>query len=119
MSVVMGVSQPFAAARSQLSKPAWQAPRPHVPDEQTDAALGNEQTWPHAPQFAGSVALPTSQPSLRLLLQSANPAPQALIAQAPLTQATVALGAIPQAVPQAPQFITSLAVAASQPFSTI
>jgi hypothetical protein len=46
-------------------------------------AFGSEQTWPQAPQFAGSSSSWVSQPSAGLPSQSAKPLTQGPSAQAP------------------------------------
>jgi hypothetical protein len=58
---------------------------------------------PHAPQFALSLWVFTSQPSLTTLLQSANPLLQLPIAHAPALQARVALASGGQTLPHALQ----------------
>jgi hypothetical protein len=85
--------------------PAGHVPPPpqppaHVPPEQTSPA---EHAWPQPPQFFGSVAVSTSQPSLATWSQSANVAAQAPMAHADPVQTAVALAKGPQTMPQPPQ----------------
>ena len=74
------------------------------------------QALPHPPQFAGSLALLTSHPSVARTLQSWK-APLQLNPQVPDTQVVVALVRAGQALPQAPQLELSVAEYTSQPFT--
>ena len=65
-------SQPLAALESQFAHPRAQVPRVHCELAHAALALGNEQPKAHAPQFATSVVVSTSQPSPTNVLQSAN-----------------------------------------------
>src|SRR5207248_3052632 len=50
-SVPVFTSQPFAAAPSQLAKPALHVPRPQTPAVQVAPALANAQRTPQPPQL--------------------------------------------------------------------
>ena len=54
---VSAVSQP--AAPVQSPKPSWHLPIAHTPLTQLASAFGNEQTFPHVPQFAASICRST------------------------------------------------------------
>jgi hypothetical protein len=71
------VSHPSAAIPLQSPKPALHAKIWHLPAEQAGVAFAEEQTFPHAPQFATEVLTLVSHPSAAIPLQSAKPALQA------------------------------------------
>lgn len=71
-SVVMVVSQPFAALLSQLAVPATlQVDTMHVEFVHTSLAPVAEHEWVHDPQLFVSFAVSISHPSAALLSQSA------------------------------------------------
>ncbi len=122
-SVRIETSQPSAATplQSAVPPPQVSVEKPQTPMLQVAVPplAGGGHTWPHAaaaevPQLAVFAAMLTSQPSTGLWLQSAKPALQLPMAQRPLAQVAPAL-ANWQRLPQAPQFITSVVVAISQP----
>jgi hypothetical protein len=84
---------------------------PHAPPEQTWPAA---QARPQAPQLVLSLRVSTSHPSAGLALQSAKPAAQAAMAQAPAVQVEVALGRV-HTRPQAPQLEALALRSISQP----
>lgn len=72
--VTVLVSQPFVGSPSQSLNPGRHGPRTHLLPAQAGSAFGSPaQTEPHFEQFFGSEVVATSQPSLALPLQSANP----------------------------------------------
>ena len=85
----------------------------HAPPEQTEPAA---QARPQAPQLVLSERVSTSQPSAGLVLQSAKPAVQAVIAHVPAVQADTAL-ARTHARPHAPQLVALALRSVSQPLS--
>src|SRR4051812_20739712 len=99
-SVVTLVSQPSAGLRLQSAKP-WVPPQEvlHRPATHELTPFGDAHADPHAPQLCTSVATFTSQPLVAFPSQSAKPASQRLIAQAPFTHCEVAW-ARAQAPPQ-------------------
>jgi hypothetical protein len=86
-----GVSQPLAALRSQLPKPALQVPSVQVPPPQLAAALARLHDTPHAPQFA-LVCVDCSQPLFASPSQLPKFALHELSAHVPVLQVAVALG---------------------------
>jgi hypothetical protein len=110
-SRVSAASQPVASRPSQSPKPRRQLPA-QVPDTQVATALaGVGQARLHTPQWATSLARVTSQPSARLLLQSATPLRQAVVEHAPATHPCP----VGQTVPQAPHWLALVRVSVSQP----
>ena len=105
-------SQPSAGLLLQSANPALQEAILHDPVVHEGVAWLVEQALPQAPQLVGLVRL-ASQPSMGLLLQSANPAPQEAILHDPFVHDGVAL-LVEQALPQAPQLVGLLRLA-SQP----
>src|SRR5689334_11817535 len=94
-----------------------QPPTPHTPDAQPEVPFAIAgHTVPHAPQLFASLTTLTSQPFAADLSQSAKPDLQAA-AQVKFAQLAVAFAGIGHVFPQPPQFITSTAVADSQPSS--
>ncbi len=110
------VSQPLAAAPSQLPKPVAHAPSAHAPPTHDDPALGNAHTPAQLPQRTGSVLRFASQPLAALPSQSAKPARQLAMPQRPATQAPAALAGA-QASPQPPQLCPPARRSASQPLA--
>src|SRR5438552_771161 len=78
----MLLSQPSIGLLSQSANPALHAPMRQLPLVQSGPPFATEHTMPHAPQLLTLVAVLTSQPSLGLPLQSANPASQWLASAA-------------------------------------
>jgi hypothetical protein len=72
------------------------------------------QTVPQAPQLPTAVRVSTSQPSLAIALQSAKPGLQEK-PHAPAVHRGVEFGSDGQALPQAPQWATVVAVDVSHP----
>src|SRR5579871_3819960 len=111
-------SQPFRSFPSQLENPTLHMATTHLPAMQAACAFCRLQTLPHAPQLLTSVAMLTSQPSLRLWLQSAKPMLQPVSTHVPPLQATIAFCAA-HALPHTPQFIGSVERLASHPSAAI
>ncbi len=84
---------------------------PHAPPEQTCPAA---QAVPHAPQWALSVRVSTSQPLLGSPSQSEKPAAHADTPQAPAAHCAVALGST-HARPHTPQLVALARTSVSQP----
>lgn len=77
----------------------------HAPFTQLTLAFGTAaQAFPQNPQLEMFVRRLISQPLAELLSQSAYPALQAPMVQAPFTQLVEAFGTLAQATPQNPQF---------------
>ncbi len=100
-------SHPVAGLPLQLANPALHLMTQAPKTQATEARFGNGndgQRLPQRPQLLISVRGLLSHPVAGLPLQLANPALQALGAQAPATQATAAaFGNDVQSLPQAPQ----------------
>ena len=108
---------------------------PHFPAAQAAVPFaGGGHTLPQAPQFFASVPVLISQPSFVLLLQSAKPARHLSNTHWLLMHLLIAPGMLqfwqvhellmqtrplPQAMPQPPQFFTSVPVATSQPSAAL
>ncbi len=107
-----GVSQPLAELRSQLSKPALQAPKAQEPLEHRAEALGKLQDLPQEPQLEMEET-GVSQPLAELPSQLPKPALQAPKAQEPLEHRAEALGKL-QDLPQEPQ-LEMVLMGVSQP----
>lgn len=107
-------SQPSTGLPLQSAYPGLQLLIVHTPALQVETAFGSEHWLPQAPQLPALVVRFTSQPSDATVLQSPNPLLQLAMAQAPATQAAVALGRL-QAREQPPQLETSVRVLTSQP----
>jgi hypothetical protein len=110
-------SQPSGSRALQLPKGALQETTLQVPVEQEDTALFRAQTVPQPPQFAFVFRL-VSQPSEYWFTQSANPAEQVAMEQAPPVHAGVPL-ATWQAAPHEPQLVREVLRLASQPFEEL
>jgi hypothetical protein len=107
VAVVTSVSQPLAAAPSQSPKPAAQRPTVHSPAAHPlVAALASAQARPHAPQWAGSIAV--------LAQNALAPAPQVASGAAHTAPHTPSAQSCPagQALPQPPQLRRSVRVSA-------
>ena len=115
VAVVSAASQPLAALRSQLPKPALQARSVHVPVEQLALAFARVHGTPQAPQLV-SVVSDASQPFADIESQSSNPALHDAIWQEPVAHVGVAF-ARAQPAPQTPQFV-SVVSTDSQPFDS-
>ena len=91
--LLVSASQPFAAFAPLISQ-FWKLPLQdvivQVPATHAPTALAGAHTEPHALQLFVSVLRLTSQPSERSPLQSAKPASQVLIPQAPNVHLAVA-----------------------------
>jgi hypothetical protein len=107
-SLVVLISQPFAATRSQSANPVWHV-KTQLEALQVGLALGMLHTRPQLPQLFPSLTVWVSQPSAGNLSQSAYPAAHPAMTQIELAQPDVAWGAV-QTVPQAPQSFTLLVV---------
>jgi hypothetical protein len=90
------------APSSPVLGPRWQRPATQA------APVGH--CMPQPPQCRASVRTLTSQPSMRLLLQSAKPIWQPAEPHWPSRHTGTALGGGAHARPQAPQWATSLRV---------
>jgi hypothetical protein len=95
-------SQPFASIPSQLLKPALHEVRRHPPIVHEPVPFANVHALPQRPQFIASVAVWTSQPSMRLLLQSLKPALQVMMHVLEAHEATAFVYG-PQMFPHIPQ----------------
>jgi hypothetical protein len=113
-SVLLLISQPFAAMPSQFAKPALQVATAHVPAVHEGVPFAVLQVSPQVPQLPTDVSVLVSQPFVGLLSQLPKPALQDATPHAPPTQAAVPLVVV-HAVPQAPQFPTLVARLVSQP----
>ncbi len=117
VSARRSTSQPLAGLPSQSAKPVSQRPTPHTPPVQSTVACGRAaQGRLHAPQFITSVAVRVSQPLLTSPSQSSVPEAHTPMPQAPARHTAVPLGGVGHALPQRPQFDTSVVVTVSQPF---
>jgi len=106
--VVTLTSQPSSCLLPlQSANPATHEPVHEPPVQPGLATWFAEQTTPQAPQFATLVATLISQPLELERSQSAKPALQDAILQAPFWQLGALLGKL-HAVPQPPQFATSV-----------
>jgi hypothetical protein len=101
--VMVLVSHPFVGSPSQSLNPARHVPSTHLLPAQAGSALGSPaQTDPHLEQFLGSDVVATSQPSLALALQSANPWAQPPDRHDPATHSST-LPAMEHSLSQVPQ----------------
>lgn len=108
-------SHPSAGSPLQSPRGARHVSIPHTPALHLAAALVNEHTFPHAPQFAASPSLFTSQPSAGKRLQSSKPAVQLAIRHAPSTQLSLAFSRS-HTNPQPPQLAAFVWMFVSHPF---
>jgi hypothetical protein len=107
-------SQPSATAPLQFTQPASQLAMLHVPLVHTGVPCGMLHTFPQAPQLLEFEAVPVSQPSAGLLLQSPVPGLQLAIWQLPPTHTEVPFATV-QMRPQPPQSPRLVSVFVSQP----
>lgn len=112
-SVEMLASQPLLASPSQSARLPVHWLTPHTPPTQLGVPVPDGQPLPHAEQLSTFVLMFVSQPSTGSKLQSSNPVAQ-LTPHTPLVQLGVEWLVL-QALPQAPQLLTSLSSWASQP----
>jgi hypothetical protein len=110
------VSQPLAKLPSQLPQPEAQEME-QDPLVQLGVPLLLPQTTPHPPQWFRLLLVSASQPSPYRPLQFKKVPRQLLIAQVPVEQMTVALGA-EHALPQLPQCEMLVLMLVSQPSVT-
>jgi hypothetical protein len=97
-------SQPSQKLLSQSSNPISHEPIAHAPATQAVVPWATTgQTWPHAPQFATSVAVLTSQPSVIVALQLAYEVAHPAKLQTASWHATLDPGAAVHMVAQSPQ----------------
>ena len=117
-SVVTSVSQPFARFPSQLPRPALHTtlhdPAEHVAEPPAYAG----HALPHAPQFATSAFLFTSQPFDATPSQSAYPGWHWFTAQAPPKHVADACDSA-HTLPHPPQWFLSPLVSTSHPFPAL
>ena len=118
VSVFVFTSQPLPWLASQSANPAtqlyWHAPSEHPPEVMFGGAPA-AQSFPHAPQFASSVASSASQPLPGSASQLSKPASQ-VWSHAPLVHAGAALvQSSGHTVTQSPQALMSASVLVSQP----
>ncbi len=113
-SVVVGTSQPSARDMLQSAKPALHV-MPHAPPAQVgDAFAAGGHTVRHIPQWVAAVFRSVSQPLARMPSQSPNPG-RHVSRHIELAQSSVPLGAVPHAVPHAPQLRESLVTSTQTP----
>src|SRR5439155_14713177 len=86
----MSCSQPSWTVPSQSAKPGLHEAMVHAPAAQEPVAWAGLHTAPQAPQLVASAAMLVSQPSAALPLQSAKPALQLAMPQAPALHGGVA-----------------------------
>ncbi len=116
--VRVSTSQPLALFPSQSAKPVAHSDT-HAPVRHEATELGAAvQRVPHAPQLLASVASVASQPLVALESQLPKPDSQAS-EHIPMAQRAVALAPVAQRVPHAPQLVTSVAIASSQPLALL
>jgi hypothetical protein len=115
VSVLSGLSQPFAALASQLPQSALHAPSAQVPDAQLAAAFTREHAVPQLAQLVSDVSA-VSQPFASVASQFPKPPLHDEIAQVPVAQVAPAFVRV-HATPHAPQFAVEVS-AASQPFAS-
>src|SRR5262245_27306926 len=107
-SLLVLASQPFLGSMSQSVKPGLHADTAHLPAEHSMIALGAAHTLPQAPQLRASALVGFSQPFLTSWSQSPKPALHLATTHVPKLQPGVPLDAAGHALPQPPQFITSV-----------
>jgi hypothetical protein len=102
-------------ARLAQEPPQFISPAAHtVPQRPAEHTWAPAQAARHAPQFARSLVVLTSQPLAAIPSQSAKPALQ-VNPQAPAAQVAVALAGAEHALPQRPQCVVLARVSTSQP----
>jgi hypothetical protein len=92
VSVLRLTSQPSATPPLQFAKGTLQLWMVHAPATQAPTPFAGEHAEPHAPQLARLVSRLASQPSLGLLLQSAQPGSHPTIWQLPVPHEVIACG---------------------------
>ncbi len=114
-SVLVLVSHPFDAVRSQSAKPLAHAPTTHTPEAHACVAtLVSAHTRPHDPQLFGSKLVDVQLPE-----HSVRPAPHVAV-QVPAVHTRPAPHAVEAlAVLHAPQLLESLAVLTSHPLAAL
>jgi hypothetical protein len=110
--VLVSVSQPLAALRSQSAKPRRHAPIAHAPIAHVASALANEHTRPQPPQFEASARRSSSQPLPGSRSQSPKFASQRTTTQSRAAQPFTATCGSMHTRPQSPQLAGSAAVLA-------
>jgi hypothetical protein len=108
-------SQPSPSAPLQLARPAVQTAAEHAPAMQVRPPV---QTNPQAPQLLPSLVLSISQPLAALPSQLLKPVAQ-VSTQAPAAHEAALLAPEGHALPQVPQWPTSLRRSRSQPLGTL
>lgn len=114
VSVLSGVSQPFASIPSQSSHPSLQAVMVHVPVAHDSLAFTRLQLVPQEPQFE-SVSSRVSQPFAGSPSQLPQPALHVPSVHVPVAQDSLAFGRL-HGTPQPPQ-LESVLKDVSQPFA--
>jgi hypothetical protein len=117
VSVLSVVSQPLPPLPSQSPRPLMQLAVPHTPLTQFGVPPAVEQALPQVLQWLTFVLRLISQPLAVLPSQFAKPALQP-ITQLPDGQVGDAL-ALPQMLPQPPQFVVVLMSDVSQPLAAL
>ena len=108
-------SHPVSGSPSQSPRGATHVSILQTPPSHFAAAFAKTHTFPHAPQFAESPSLSTSQPVLAVLSQSSKPAEQLAILQVPPSQLSLAFRRS-QTNPQPPQLPAFVSTFVSHPF---
>jgi hypothetical protein len=116
VSVLSGVSHPFASTPSQFAKPALHVPMVQVPLEQSAVAFARMQATPQPPQLV-IVRSDVSHPFASTPSQFENPVSQLAMPHTPLPQVAVAFERL-QPMPHPPQFIV-VRIDVSQPVASM
>ena len=115
LSVLSGVSQPFAGFPSQLPEPLVHVPSVQVPEAQLAPAFAKSHVMPQPPQSV-SVRVLRSQPLVSFRSQSSKPAEQATISHVRFAQVSLAFGRL-HVVRHEPQLLSEFS-AVSQPLAS-
>ncbi len=118
VAVVPHAVVPLAGAAGQDAHALLQSSVPAGHVLQTPALHPAGQTFPHAPQFFGSLVVLTSQPVDAMPSQFAKPAAQTGFEQTEPAHVSVP-PAVLHALAHAPQFLGSVDVLTSQPFAAL